>query len=241
MINLNIFLYKFFIKLIFLIPRDYEIQYLYYLHYLNHEKELELFNLKKIIKKKGLAIDVGSNHGLYSYALSKINTISKVYSFEPLPNISKIKYKLFKKIKFHNLALSNKKGFEILKTPIVKNFEYNGLSRIISKNNHFKEKFKKYKLRKIRIKKLDSFNLKNVTFIKIDVEGHELNVLKGAKRFFSQNKPICLIEIDNKNFRDVYTFFKNLKIKYKLIRNKYNGINLSNKNFLFIPRDLNLK
>jgi FkbM family methyltransferase len=43
---------------------------------------------------------------------------------------------------------------------------------------------------------LDSFELDNVVFIKIDVEGAELLVLKGAEETIKRNKPVMLIEIN---------------------------------------------
>ena len=45
---------------------------------------------------------------------------------------------------------------------------------------------------------IDMFNIENLTCIQLDVEGHELSALKGAKKTIYKNKPLILIE-DNKN------------------------------------------
>ena len=47
---------------------------------------------------------------------------------------------------------------------------------------------------------LDDFNFNNhISFIKIDVEGHELEVLKGAKKTIKKFKPNMLIEIEERH------------------------------------------
>ncbi len=49
---------------------------------------------------------------------------------------------------------------------------------------------------------LDSFNLDNVSFIKIDVEGHEIEVLKGARATLERNKPVMVIEVYGRSDKD---------------------------------------
>ena len=53
----------------------------------------------------------------------------------------------------------------------------------------------------------------DIGFIKIDVEGHELECLKGAERILKTYKPNLLIEINkvhNKNYNQIFNFLKNL-------------------------------
>jgi hypothetical protein len=45
--------------------------------------------------------------------------------------------------------------------------------------------------------KLDDFNLGDIDYIKIDVDGYELNVLNGAKETINKYKPILVIEQEN--------------------------------------------
>ena len=61
-------------------------------------------------------------------------------------------------------------------------------------------------------------NFKNrYIVIKIDTEGFEYNVLKGASKLLKNNKVFCQVEIKDKNMNNVFTFFK--KINYNLVSN----------------------
>jgi FkbM family methyltransferase len=55
--------------------------------------------------------------------------------------------------------------------------------------------YKDESMKKIPMVSIDSLNLKRVDFLKIDVEGMEVDVLKGAQKIINQCKPIMLIEI----------------------------------------------
>ena len=82
--------------------------------------------------------------------------------------------------------------------------------------------------------RLDDLDLDDVGFIKIDVEGHELDLLAGARNFFSINRPACIIECREKNRRQVEDYFCGLDVGYRLINTKaiYNYA-LSPGNILF--------
>ena len=184
------------------------------------ENEIEL--LKKFIKPGSDTIDVGVYRGVYSYEMAKYS--NKVHSFEPNPiifnYINKNLKKIVKNIVLYNYALSNKNGIYDLKVPI-RNSNYNkenfeeyykmGRATIHDKNNF--DKFEKFQ---INTKKIDEFNFNNkISFIKIDVEGHELEVIKGALNTIEKNKPVLVIEIhphaDRTSFLKRQIIFKTLK------------------------------
>ena len=56
---------------------------------------------------------------------------------------------------------------------------------------------------------LDTFNLKNISFIKIDVEGYEINLLKGALKTIEKNKPVIFIEKTKTKYDDIKSFLNN--------------------------------
>ena len=55
---------------------------------------------------------------------------------------------------------------------------------------------------------LDSLNLNKVSLIKIDVEGHELEVLTGAKNLISTYKPVIILEAST-NETEIHNFLTN--------------------------------
>ena len=53
-------------------------------------------------------------------------------------------------------------------------------------------------------------NIKNIDILKIDVEGYEHNVIKGAKKTIEKFRPIFFIEIDDENLKHFKTTAKNI-------------------------------
>ena len=151
--------------------------------------------IPKLLKRQNVAIDVGANIGFYSYYCSKI--FKNVHAFEPIKVISKdlnnftIKNKC---VFLHNYALSNSEEEKSISIPFIKkknvlNYGYASLS------NEFENKQEL----KIYTKTLDSFNFYEVDFIKIDVEGHENQVIEGGINTIKKFMPLILIEIEKRH------------------------------------------
>ena len=208
-----------------------------------------------------VCLDVGANVGNYSKLLLK-KTNAKVYAFEPMEKsfqeLKKIKENYKDRFFIEKLALGNEDGVRQIysandiseKASLEKNLEK--LSFIDKKN-----------LREfdISIKKIDSLNFfdanSKVDFLKIDVEGHEYEVIQGAKKFIDFNSPKFIqIEINwHQLFKKVnlfefskllneYEIFKILPYGKKLIfidptRPENNILHLSN--FVFIRKDISKK
>lgn len=182
--------------------------------------ENEFFQLKKFVKKKQNVIDVGANIGRYSFELSKlVGKNGLVYAFEPMHKsyltlLALINFSQVKNIIPFNFALSNKSSLVLMKeieSSLKKNYLFGTQteSKII---NRTKNSFIKYsiELDKIAIKK-------KISFIKVDCEGFELQVLQGAKSLIKKNKPIVLVEYNNKK---VVNFLKSLGYKEIIINQK---------------------
>ena len=197
--EIEFFIKKFFFSESFLLKRRLE-------RSIKKRDENEIELLKRLIKPGTDSIDVGVYRGVYSYEMSKYS--KKVHSFEPNPLIFKYINKNLKKISnnidLYNLALSNENRVLDLKIPIrnkkfdKKNYEEHylmGRATIHELNN-----FQNYEKFKINSKKIDDFNFDNeISFIKIDVEGHEIQVIKGGKLIIKKNKPVLLVEIEERH------------------------------------------
>ncbi len=215
------------------------------------ENEIDL--LKKFIKPGTDSIDVGVYRGVYSYEMSKYS--KQVHSFEPNPII--FKYinenlkKIIKNIILYEYALSDKNGILDLKVPIrnkkfnKKNYEeYYLMGRATV---HKENKFQDYETFKINSRRIDDFKFDNkISLMKIDVEGHEIEVIDGAKITIEKNKPVLLVEIEEqhskKNVNDSINYINTLgynsfyydKDSLKST-SKLKDFKLYN-NFIFIPQ-----
>ena len=148
--------------------------------------------LKYLINKNHNSLDIGAYKGVYTYFISKYS--KKVYAFEPNPKSYKILRKTVNKnVQVLPYALSDKSSFDFLKIPKGKKGYSNqgGSIRNVKLD-------KNYGKLKIETKKIDDLKLKNIGFIKIDAEGVELKVLKGAKKLIKKYKPNLLIEIEER-------------------------------------------
>ncbi len=151
--------------------------------------------IKSILKKKEIYyIDVGLNQGSYLDYLSSFIDFKCVYAFEPIPELcNKIKKNYpNSKMKIFNLALSNKR-----KKRIFYQYEISSQSSLYEQNNTFKSFKKLNKKYKVQTDKFDNIfkNFKTIDFCKIDVQGEDLNVLKGMKLNLSR-KTIKLIKVE---------------------------------------------
>jgi FkbM family methyltransferase len=169
-----------------------------------------------LASQKNVFVDVGSNVGIFSIIGSQV--FKNVHSFEPVKenylNLqNNIKINNTKNIKAYNCALGSKSEYG----QIVLNKFNSGGSKV--------KKNKKIDENSIKIINLDKLNIKNVSLIKIDVEGSELDVLKGSKntiRFFS---PTLFVEVSSKltNIKKIssflgkdYMIFSAVKYKNKI-------------------------
>ena len=217
----------------------------------NDEQEINL--VKKFIKSGTDSIDVGVYRGVYSYEMSKYS--EKVHSFEPNPiifkYINKNLKKFIKNIHLYNFALSNQNKTINLKIPI-RNSNSNkeifeeyyemGKATIHNENN-----FENYENFEIQTKKIDEFNFDNkISLIKIDVQGHELEVIEGAKNTIERDKPVLLVEIEKqytkKEVAESINFINSLGYKSYFFNKKdlkstteLNNLDLFN-NFIFFPK-----
>ena len=145
----------------------------------------------KYVKKFGVAIDAGANIGLQSVRLAQ--KFNQVHSFEP----TSVNYdclvnntKNFSNIQIYKTGLGESESSAVIKLPIEST--NCGAFSIIDFNNDEDSSFTE----NIKILPLDQFQL-SPNFIKIDTQGFELFILRGAKNTL-KNKPVLLLECEKK-------------------------------------------
>lgn len=131
----------------------------------------------KYVKNFRVAVDVGAHVGFWSMHLVRV--FASVCAFEPVKehadcfraNVQTANYDLYE------CALGSAEGRVKLQTPAGSS----GGTHIVGEGN-------------TTMVTLDSFELQNVDFIKIDCEGWELEVLKGARQTLRRCKPCVIVE-----------------------------------------------
>lgn len=142
--------------------------------------------LNLFCKDKSLALDVGANIGNHACYFQSI--FSKVIAFEPneviLPLLH-LNSKSVPNIEVREVALGERNE----SIDICYSYTNIGSGSIIRNNecNNSKHQI-------VKVETLDGQGLKNVGFIKIDVEGNELSVLKGGVKLISESMPIIAFE-----------------------------------------------
>lgn len=168
------------------------------------------------IKAGDYVLDAGGCWGDTAlYFANKVGNLGKVYSFEfVVKNLSIFKRNLNLNPKLHKII-------EIIELPIWKSS--NNYLNIIENGPNSKISLKPMKNTSIKIKTItiDDYirfnNIKKIDFIKMDIEGAELNALIGAKQVLNKYKPKLAISIYHnfEHFFKIPNFIKSLNLNYK--------------------------
>ena len=167
-----------------------------YKNYGSFKKTGEKNFINKINKDLMFCIDIGANVGKYTKLLLT-ETKSKIISFEPLPlafkDLQKIEQDYTDRLKVYNYAIGEKDETLELNYSNEKSEKASFLENL---NQLSFYDFKNNQKIKTKVYCLDTFfsnnpNLlsKNIDLLKIDTEGFEFEVLKGAKKILEQNPP----------------------------------------------------
>ena len=191
-------------------------------------------------------IDIGSNKGQFMILIEKMFPNKIIYSFEPIEEMLQKQKKFFyykKNVFFNNFALGNeisKKDFFITNRKDSSSFLKIVENKNKSKNYEIKEK------RQIQINTLDNYFLdKNIILpilIKIDVQGFELEVLKGSKELLKKTDYLLLEVSDSEMYRSQASEVAVIEFLKRLNFQIYKSSNWKSiKNTSFNQRDILFK
>jgi FkbM family methyltransferase len=168
----------------------------YFAHVLAGEREPELTYLREICPRRGAAIDVGANIGFYTFRMSRC--FAHVYAFEPNAFVSSpIRAARLANVSLFDLGLSNLEETAELHIPVVGKVVLSGWASLKPGNCPDAER---HLVRRVDLTTLDRFDLADVALIKIDVEGHEFEVLQGARATIEKSHPLLIVEIKASRF-----------------------------------------
>ena len=188
-----------------------------------HQERIVKFIDNKNVK---IVVDIGAHKGEFLNHIKKIKSIRKVYSLEPQ---KKVYGELLKEIdnkKFfaYNIAISNRNGKQKMQ---INDFSMTStLSKVNENSIYYKIKnliigTKKKKFENIETEKLDFFTkkrkLNKIDLLKVDTEGHELNVVKSGLKTLKKTRYL-LIEFRQ---NDLYLNYSSQALHKIVINNNF--------------------
>ncbi len=165
--------------------------------------------LNKFVAISDIVIDIGANIGLYALLEAKLATEGKVYAIEPIPqNLDLLKANIesnnLKNVEVFPLAISDRTGKGQMYTYDKRNlasFNLNENARVTGSVD-------------VSVMTLDGFIKAHVegppSFIRFDVEGHEVEIIKGATDLLSGKSPL-------KIFMEVHGVYVNQEELHSLL------------------------
>lgn len=171
----------------------------------NEDKvEFEMLLFPYFLNKDSLFFDVGSNIGSFVLIANKTIKQEQIFAFEPIPMLNGRLKVLFPHANIRNIALSNVKTKTQFKIPKINHTQF--LTRGTLNTNFIETNESGFDLLDVQTNTLDNFcveeNIKKIDVIKIDVEGHEHEVIKGALQTFEKYKPSLIIEIEQRHHKE---------------------------------------
>ena len=145
-------------------------------------EEWLLTPLKQKVKSFNFVVDVGANIGNHASFFKQVCQANRVVCFEPHPDNLPLLRKNCADCEIYDTGLFSKDEDGFLDFGGTVNHN-SGTSKLAGAGYP------------IQLRTLDSYNFIDVTFIKIDVEGLEIEVLKGAQKTIEQSHPDVMVEI----------------------------------------------
>lgn len=155
--------------------------------------EAEEALLDRLTDRRKISIDVGAAEGSYTARLVPLS--KAVIAFEPLPQWIEALRQTFRDthiVRIEPVALTDVRGEVSLRVPgslfrstIDPENSLRGCADVGAVN--------------VPARTLDQYDFRGVGFLKIDVEGHEIAVLRGASKTLARERPKILIEVEEQH------------------------------------------
>jgi len=182
----------------------------------SHPTERELKPAIAIVRRlaSGVTIDVGANNGMYAIPIASSG--ARLVAFEANPVLCEwLRSELPDSVTVENFALADGEGRVTLRIPIIAGREIPGMATIAEANNF--DDFEVERTRHVEVPAIsldkyaaDRLRGQAITFVKIDVEGAEGRVLKGAHTILQRDCPVLLVETEIRHGSDLAAIFADL-------------------------------
>lgn len=196
----------------------------YWVLHTREPNEVDMLLIPQLVNKGDVVIDIGANAADWTWRLSKqVGSSGKVFAFEADPYFANVTKKVIAllglgNVSFFSFGLSDKAGIARLQIRTPDNQRAIGTGHIIeafgTKNLDDRQTVR------VRIAPLDKIPevepyIHSIRLIKCDVEGHELNVFKGALNILQFSRPIVIAEVGHTEYQidneqQIFSFFESL-------------------------------
>lgn len=146
--------------------------------------------MRRVLTATGTAVDVGAHRGTILRHMLTLAPGGRHFAFEPLPAFAAGLRRRFPSVEVHEVALDDHPGQAVFHH-VVTNPSYSGLRR-----RPYPDAEDVVQPLTVRTARLDDLVPPDapVQFVKIDVEGSELSVLRGARRLLRRWRPVVVLE-----------------------------------------------
>ncbi|MEJ8841730.1 FkbM family methyltransferase [Lacibacter sp. H375] len=182
--------------------------------------------IRKVCNAHSNTVDVGTHNGDLLDVLLQQSPYGTHFGFEPLPGLYeslRAKYRQQKNIVLFDVALSEANGNSSF-NHVTSNPSYSGIKkRNYDRTNETDETIE------VKTARLDDVLLQEnikIDFMKIDVEGAELGVLKGAAQLIKRDRPVIVFEcglggtdVYDTTPAELFTFFAEYGYTISLLKN----------------------
>jgi len=162
------------------------------------ESDPDALYIEPLVGSNAVVLDVGANLGTFCYAVQRTRQPVHLVAFEPIPILAKRLRELFKDVAVLEVALSDVTAIRKFCIPYIEGRRCNSRGSLASMVDS-----DIYREISVQSDLLDNvyppLGLQTLDLVKIDVEGHELEVVKGGERTLQRHRPLLLVEIEQRH------------------------------------------
>jgi FkbM family methyltransferase len=182
--------------------------------FINLEEGFDFLRFVRIMSPDLVVVDVGANDGTSIRMIRRYLKGVRIIAIDP---VQRPRFQMHQ-IEFHDIALDEEEGEKILYTPALKSqkltqyssFFKDKLLEAVQHDTNFASDQISIEEKVVKTRTLDSLEIQPL-FIKIDVEGAEMSVLRGSSLTLEEFHPIVLIEILSVEiYREISAFLREL-------------------------------
>jgi FkbM family methyltransferase len=179
-------------------------------------QEPEFYELPWLVAPSTLAVDIGANKGAYTYRLGRlVGPRGLVVAVEPIHELAEYLQRACRQLRLpvhlHECGLSARDGTAQLFIPTAADGSMaTGLATLDDRDAAGPGEA--ITIATQRLDRLLADRDKRVSFIKCDVEGHEIEVFRGGMTILGEDRPNLLVEIEQRHLkhdiRESFAFFR---------------------------------